>query len=87
MVTWAAVWSLVSLAQFGFDKTRARSGGTRVPERRLLITALIGGWPGAKLGQRLFRHKTCKQPFARLLNAGAVLNLLVSAGVLALGLG
>ncbi|MDU3302747.1 MAG: DUF1294 domain-containing protein, partial [Enterobacter ludwigii] len=35
----------------------------RVPEATLLVFGLIGGWPGAIIGQQLFRHKTQKQPF------------------------
>ena len=39
-----------------------------MPEKTLLLLALLGGWPLAKLAQRRFRHKTRKQPFATLLN-------------------
>ncbi|WP_251269312.1 DUF1294 domain-containing protein, partial [Enterobacter hormaechei] len=28
-----------------------------------LLYGVVGGWPGAILGQQLFRHKTQKQPF------------------------
>ena len=34
-----------------------------MPEATLLVFGLIGGWPGAIIGQQLFRHKTQKQPF------------------------
>jgi uncharacterized membrane protein YsdA (DUF1294 family) len=34
-----------------------------VPERTLHLLALLGGWPGAILGQRHFRHKTRKVSF------------------------
>lgn len=53
---------------FWYDKRQAQSGGWRVPEKTLLLLALVGGWPLAKLAQRRFRHKTRKQPFATLLN-------------------
>jgi uncharacterized membrane protein YsdA (DUF1294 family) len=58
-----AVTSLASFAAFGFDKRRATTGGRRVPERTLLVLALLGGWPGAILAQRRFRHKTRKASF------------------------
>lgn len=32
-------------------------------EARLHLFELCGGWPGALLGQRVFRHKTRKAPF------------------------
>jgi len=58
-----AVASLVTFAAYGFDKRRARLGGRRTPEARLHLLELCGGWPGALLGQRVFRHKTQKVSF------------------------
>jgi uncharacterized membrane protein YsdA (DUF1294 family) len=58
-----AAMSLVSFAAFGFDKRRAATGGRRVPERALLVLAVLGGWPGAILARRRFRHKTRKGSF------------------------
>lgn len=69
LLVWLVFINAASLTAFGLDKRQARRGGGRVPERTLLMMALAGGWPGAKLGQRRFRHKTRKQPFARRLNA------------------
>jgi uncharacterized membrane protein YsdA (DUF1294 family) len=57
------VVSLVTFAAFGWDKRRAAGGGRRVPERTLLVLALAGGWPGAILARRQFRHKTRKGSF------------------------
>jgi uncharacterized membrane protein YsdA (DUF1294 family) len=72
--------NLLTFAVFGHDKAQARAGGRWVSEARLIFFALCGGWAGAKLAQRRFRHKTRKQPFGRVLNvipliwlAGAVL--------------
>ncbi len=57
------VMSLISFIVYGLDKSRAASGGRRIPERTLHLLALLGGWPGALLGQRRFRHKTVKLSF------------------------
>jgi uncharacterized membrane protein YsdA (DUF1294 family) len=57
------VMSVVCFAAYGLDKRRAGNGGRRVPERTLHILALMGGWPGAMLAQRHFRHKTMKLSF------------------------
>ena len=55
--------SLVCFTAYGVDKSRAVNGGRRVPERTLHLLAFLGGWPGAYLGQRRFRHKTQKVSF------------------------
>ncbi|ODM44233.1 DUF1294 domain-containing protein [Cereibacter johrii] len=60
--------NLLTWFAFRLDKRRAASGGWRFPEANLLALSAAGGWIGAKIAQRQFRHKTRKQPFARLLN-------------------
>jgi uncharacterized membrane protein YsdA (DUF1294 family) len=61
------IW-LSTLLLFQIDKKRAQQkNAQRIPERRLLQLAMIGGWPAALLARRLFRHKTAKQPFSTLL--------------------
>lgn len=50
------------------NKRRSISSEWRVPEKRLLTLAVMGGWPAAKLTQRVLHHKTRKQPFATYLN-------------------
>jgi uncharacterized membrane protein YsdA (DUF1294 family) len=42
------------------DKRKAASGEWRTPEATLHLFELLGGWPGAFLAQRSFRHKTAK---------------------------
>ena len=48
---------------YGIDKRRAVKAKPRISERTLHLFALAGGWPGAYLGSRLFRHKTLKVSF------------------------
>lgn len=57
------VMSVICFAAYGLDKRQAINGGRRVSERTLQILAFLGGWPGALLGQRQFRHKTKKLSF------------------------
>ncbi len=45
------------------DKRRAETGAGRIPEATLHAAELIGGWPGALVAQRLFRHKTAKTSY------------------------
>ena len=42
------------------DKRRAEQGKWRVPEVRLQLLDLLGGWPGGFLAQRRLRHKCSK---------------------------
>jgi len=61
------VINLATFAAFGLDKRRAETGAWRIPERRLLGLAAVGGGPGAAAAQHVFRHKTRKEPFASWL--------------------
>ncbi|CAD5110393.1 DUF1294 domain-containing protein [Zestomonas carbonaria] len=58
-----AVLSLVSFVQYWRDKQSAQKGHWRTREKTLHLTALLGGWPGALVAQRVFRHKTRKLSF------------------------
>lgn len=58
LLIWLAVLSLADLALCGWDKRCARRGRRRVPERRLLGLAALGGAAGLWAGMYLFRHKT-----------------------------
>ncbi|KQV67688.1 hypothetical protein ASC64_10700 [Nocardioides sp. Root122] len=55
--------SAVAVWLYGVDKSAARQGRRRTPESTLHAVALLGGWPGALVARRVFRHKTVKQPF------------------------
>ncbi|MHC4878777.1 MAG: DUF1294 domain-containing protein [Planctomycetota bacterium] len=77
----AILASLVSFILYGFDKRRARRDGQRVPEKRLHVLALLGGWPGAMLGQRLFRHKTVKVQFRIVFWLTVACHVVIVSGV------
>lgn len=55
-----AVVSLITLGMYHDDKRRAQCGEWRISEASLHAAELFGGWPGALIGQRWFRHKTSK---------------------------
>lgn len=80
--TWLLLVNLLTLLIYGADKLAACKGWQRVPEITLLLFGVLGGWIGAIVGQRLFRHKTQKQPFKTYFILSVVLNLLL---VLAVG--
>ncbi len=57
------VASTGALIAYAVDKSAARRGARRVPEATLHALALIGGWPGALIAQRLYHHKSRKASF------------------------
>ena len=69
--------SCAAFILYGIDKRRAGTVARRIPERTLQLLALAGGWPGALLGQRVFRHKTRKIPFLIVFWLLAALHVLV----------
>lgn len=75
LVMWLLLASVLTFVIYGGDKMAARKVWRRVPESTLLVLGLVGGWPGAVLGQQLFRHKTQKQPFKRYFFITVVLSI------------
>ena len=75
---WLAVVNLAGLVLMAADKSRARRGRWRVPERMLFLTALLGGAAGSWAGMYLFHHKTRRDYFA----VGLPLMLAAQAAVL-----
>ena len=45
------------------DKQAAIKGEWRIPEKDLHLLELLGGWSGALIAQKLFRHKTKKHTY------------------------
>ncbi len=67
--------SPVGFFLYGLDKRRAGRQLPRISERTLHVTAFVGGWPGAWLGQRVFHHKTKKLSFRIIFWAIVFLHL------------
>lgn len=42
-----ALWNLVVFAMYGADKSKAKRGKWRIPEKTLLLSAFLGGGIGA----------------------------------------
>jgi uncharacterized membrane protein YsdA (DUF1294 family) len=70
---WIGLASAVAFVMHGLDKRAAIRGRRRVPEARLHLLELIGGWPGALLAMLLFHHKTSKSSFLVITVAIVVL--------------
>jgi uncharacterized membrane protein YsdA (DUF1294 family) len=75
LVIWAALaLNLITLIVYYLDKSAAKNNSWRTPEKTLHILALLGGWPGALLAQRLFRHKSKKTSFQGVFWLTVILN-------------
>jgi len=55
--------NLVTFIAYGVDKSSAQSRRWRIPESNLHTLEFLGGWAGALLGQKIFRHKTKKKSY------------------------
>ena len=61
---WLAAFSVIAFALMGIDKSKARRGARRIPEKTLFLFTLLGGGIGGTLGMYMFHHKTRHWYFA-----------------------
>jgi uncharacterized membrane protein YsdA (DUF1294 family)/cold shock CspA family protein len=57
------ITSCITFIIYAFDKSASMNNRWRTQESTLHIFGLIGGWPGALIAQRMFRHKNKKREF------------------------
>ena len=62
-IIYLIVINLIGILIMYIDKRRAMYGRWRIPEKTLIIVALLGGSIGCMIGMKLFRHKTQKIKF------------------------
>ena len=62
-VIYLIVINLIGLFIMYLDKKKAMYGRWRIPEKSLIIIALLGGSIGCMIGMKLFRHKNQKIKF------------------------
>lgn len=55
--------SATAYVAYRIDKRRAEAGERRISELTLHTIELCGGWPGAFLAQRRYRHKIAKRSY------------------------
>lgn len=68
------VVSLVTFIAYAIDKWAAVNDRWRTAEGTLHMLALVGGWPGALIAQKVFRHKSRKAAFRTIFWATVILN-------------
>lgn len=69
--------SIVAFIYYGLDKSAARDHRRRVAETTLIMIGMLGGWPGAIIGQQVFRHKTAKVTFRAVFWVSVLINVFV----------
>jgi uncharacterized membrane protein YsdA (DUF1294 family) len=82
---WLACWlvavNVTAFGYYGYDKARAQSAESRVPELVLHGLTAAGGSVGAFAGMRVFRHKTIKGSFRILFWCIVVLQVALFAWI------
>ncbi len=63
VIIYLLVINLIGLLIMYIDKKKAKYGSWRIPEKTLLIIAMLGGSIGTITGMYWFRHKTKKLKF------------------------
>lgn len=58
IIGYLLIVNVIAFALMGADKSKAKKGAWRVPEKTLFLSAIIGGSIGAIAGMQVFRHKT-----------------------------
>ena len=79
ILLWYFAASVATVAAYGFDKSAAERNQWRVKESTLHLLALLGGWPGAFIAQRMFRHKSRKPSFQARFMVTVVMNCVALA--------
>lgn len=77
LVYWLILVNLATFILYGLDKSYAKKGARRIPEKTLLLWAFLGGSIGAFLGMKVFHHKTLKPKFAITVPLLMVLELVI----------
>lgn len=72
------IMNLAAFMAMGVDKSRAKRGAWRIPEKTLFSLSLLGGSIGSLAGMYAFRHKTRHMKFVVGMPAVLVLHITVS---------
>lgn len=76
---WIVFRNLLAFLMFWLDKQYAKKDLWRIPEKTLIISALLGGSIGALFGMNRFRHKTKHRKFTLGIPAILVLQTVLLA--------
>lgn len=82
---WLLIINAAAFLAYGLDKLLAKLKARhekvpRLPERNLLLLAIVGGGIGAWLGMEVFRHKTQHRSFRVVVPLSTCLWLVIVTG-------
>lgn len=77
IVIYLVVVNSIGFASMGIDKSKAKRGAWRIPEKTLFLIAILGGSVGSILGMKQFRHKTKHKSFTIGMPAILLVQVLV----------
>jgi uncharacterized membrane protein YsdA (DUF1294 family) len=72
LLLWLVAINVITAIAYAWDKAQARRGGRRVPERRLFLLNVLGGFGGAWLVFFGMRHKTRHRSFWIVQSAATI---------------
>lgn len=86
LACWLVLINVITFFVFGVDKWKAKRKEKkdtvrRVPERTLLLLAVLGGSVGALLGMKAWRHKTLHRAFRLGVPLILALQILIPFGL------
>ena len=83
LAAWLVLINVVTFVIFGLDKLLSKHPRfrQRVPEKNLLLLAVVGGSVGALLGMLVFRHKTLHRVFRVGVPVILAVQLLLAAAI------
>lgn len=70
--------NLLGFLSMGIDKSKARRGKWRIPEKTLFIFAFMGGSIGSITGMQVFRHKTKHTYFVIGMPAILIIQIIIA---------
>ncbi len=82
LLLYAAVISLVTAVVTIYDKIAAKKGAWRIPEKTLLLLALVGGAAAELAVMLMIRHKTRHKKFMVGLPAILVVHVAIITAVI-----
>ena len=75
------IMNLAAFIAMGVDKSKAKRGAWRIPEKTLFLLSFLGGSIGSLAGMYTFRHKTRHMKFVIGMPAILIVHL-IAAGIL-----